>query len=211
MKILFLGGSFLSDGDIPGRFLELVKLRFPTVETLQHTFKQARLSQHLNDAHSLELLATPGLSVVLLQEQSKLHFTDYREMDLGVRLINERIIRIGAKPILLMTWRRRESLCDDGAFKKIYFTYTEIAERHGITLSPVGVAWELFRRNFPEADLMQSSNSHASSIGATVAASCIARTLLGSLDQVDISNVEIFGLNELAVKEVIDHAHSYFL
>jgi hypothetical protein len=181
MAYLFIGGSFTSDGDIPGAFKHIVDYQLGrNVDVHAVTFARARLIDHWERKESRDIFAARPWKAVILQEQSKLPLADPHEMYKGVSHWVAASKAKGITPILLMTWRRRDDLAAPEVLGSLILAYRTVAQKCGVTLAPVGIAWELLRQKC-SVELMQPLNSHASPLGASLTALSLGLTIFGTV------------------------------
>lgn len=168
---LFIGGSILRDGNLPGTFRNIWNSQNESdIYVEAETFSGATLEQHWSHTNSLELLKKKNWDFVVLQEQSRRPLLEPNLMlDYAVRWV-EAIRSKGACPVLMMTWRRREHLNSLQHWKKLAEAHYHVAEKCNLLLAPVGEAWECFRQQIPEMELFEPTSSHANQIGAYLSA-----------------------------------------
>jgi hypothetical protein len=123
---------------------------------------------------------------VVLQEQSVVPAVvaaRTREMYPAVRDLVIAIRARGAKPILFLTWGRRDGLPESGyrdyrtMQSEITAGYLTIADELGVVVAPVGVAWSTALRADPELALWQADGSHPSVAGSFLAACTLYATI----------------------------------
>lgn len=176
MNALFLGGSFTSDGSLPEKFAK----SFQDASSLDchvqaHTFRQAKLFEHLASEESMRLVDSRPWDFVILQEQSKLPAD---EPAIGIEALKQWQQRVhpSTSLILMMTWCRREDLGNSERWYR-HLGFFRQAYSLGVYVSPVGIAWEILRGTRPECILMQDDSSHANGLGAELSAVCLVQTI----------------------------------
>lgn len=92
----------------------------------------------------------------------------------------ERLIRlcqsVGTTPVLYMTWAEKVKPENQQAMIDVY---TELAEKTGAKLAPVGRIWQKIQNEHPEIELYWEDGEHASPYGDYLAAAAICTTLTG--------------------------------
>jgi hypothetical protein len=177
MEALFLGGSFTSDGELPDQFGRLLESATGEMcNVASHTFRQATLHEHLSSDESLGLVGRRTWDLLVLQEQSK---SPVDRSALALESICRWRQRIPptTKLLVMMTWRRREDLANSERWSS-HLRFFRGVRSTGVSVSPVGIAWEIYRGTHPHCDLMQPGSSHATSIGVGLSAACLVETVL---------------------------------
>ncbi|WP_414922703.1 hypothetical protein [Pseudomonas sp. IT-P294] len=176
MNALFLGGSFTAAGNLPNVFKKMYEIAHgDECIVSSHTFSQAKLCDHFISKESRELLTSRSWSVVILQEQSKLPIDNPIEALKAITCWKE-IIPDNTFLILMMTWRRKEDFSDCDRWAK-QVDFFKKAHSLGVYVSPVGIAWEIYRGAFPHQKLMETSSSHSTTRGAELSATCLMESL----------------------------------
>ncbi|MDE9704554.1 MULTISPECIES: hypothetical protein [Citrobacter] len=179
MNILFLGGSFTADGRLPEIFKKQYEIKYGEVcNVASRTFRQAKLCEHFISKESRELLNFRNWDVVVLQEQSKLPIDNPEEALKSIMTWKEAIPR-NTLLILMMTWRRREDSADCDRWAK-HLDFFKKVHSAGVFVSPVGLAWEIYKGVFPRQELMEENSSHSSPKGAELSAICLIESLSAS-------------------------------
>ena len=162
------------------------------------------LEKHLASQKTTETIRTGRWDFVVLQEQSQLpslpgefakSFHD--SVDALVRLIRES----GARPVLYMTWGRRDGDEKNQHVSPDYTTmqdrlteaYRAAGDRNGVLVAPVGEAWRRVRaanRSLGE-QLYREDGSHASARGAFLAACVLAATVFGEKAKLPVGEAEL--------------------
>jgi len=176
LNALFLGGSFTAAGNLPTAFKKMYELAYGGECTVSsHTFSQAKLCEHFISKESRELLTSRNWNTVILQEQSKLPIDNPKEALKAITHWKE-IIPSNTFLILMMTWRRKEDFADSDRWAR-QLNFFKKARSLGVYVSPVGLAWEIYRGAFPHHELMEASSSHSSPKGAELSATCLIESL----------------------------------
>lgn len=131
------------------------------------------------------LIDAGGWDFVVLQEQSALgagsevgggRLSPPGIFHQSVRTFVPRIRSVGATPLLLMTWARRERPDDQALLTDAYDT---IGRELGVTVAPAGLAWEAARRQWPALALHVEDGSHPNPTGTYLSALVLYATLTG--------------------------------
>jgi hypothetical protein len=145
---------------------------------------------HLADTKTVNRIKTGLWDVVVLQEQSQLPALPGKRGELFQTSVNafSALIRdAGAKPMLYMTWGRRDGDTAnktlfpdyDTMQKKLSHAYQQAAKRNRISLAPVGQAWSQVRHRDKALGiaLYDEDGSHPSDKGAFLISCVFFRTL----------------------------------
>ncbi len=92
----------------------------------------------------------------------------------------------GTKPVLYMTWAKREEPEKAAYISDIYRT---LAKRYNTMLAPMAEVFEAIRTEHPEIDLYWQDGSHASPYGDYLIAATLALLLTGSTDAARLPDV----------------------
>jgi hypothetical protein len=182
IKILFIGNSYTFYNDLPRIFSELMASDGYNVVVGQETQGGWSLSNHYNSSGTTKKIKIGNWDYVVLQEQSVVN-NPATSMFPAVRSIDELIRRNGADTILFMTWGRRDGLPNSGhpdfasMQSQIEQNYMDIGKELGLTVAPVGKAWELALKFDPNLPLWDKDGSHPSPSGTYLAA-CVFFTIL---------------------------------
>ena len=165
------------------------------------------MKAHLANKYSREAVAKGGYDYAFLQDQSILPTLIGTEDEAGsvenMQKMVDNILKYSpnAKPIIEITWGRKHGNNAFGKYKHLLEKYPHFytdyqtmqarlievttieAETVGAGLSPVGVAWQIVRRERPEIELYAKDEYHQSYAGsylsAAVAYQIIYRTPFG--------------------------------
>jgi hypothetical protein len=162
------------------------------------------LEKHLESQNTTDTIRTGNWDVVVLQEQSQLpslpgkHGKRFHEsVDALVKLIRES----GARPILYMTWGRRNGDEANPHVNPDYTTmqdrltaaYRAAGDRNGVPVAPVGEAWRRVRAANPSLgkQLYRKDGSHPSAKGAFLAACVLTATIFGEEAKLPVGEAEL--------------------
>lgn len=195
-RVLFIGNSYTYYNNYPMMLKEIAWHEGHELECGYYTHGGYTMKQHLADHVSRQAVERGGYDYAFLQDQS-LHSLRIGtsvdknvvgEMGKMVAKIKEHSPK--AKCIIELTWGRRDGnntikgkkLADlvegyphffsDYATNQNIMTKntTAMAQKLGVGLSPVGIAWQIVRRERPEIELYVKDGSHPSYAGSYLAA-----------------------------------------
>ena len=208
-RVLFIGNSYTSC--IQKQLADaLASSRYKRTTFEFITPGGRRLKHHLNNPATLKRIRTGNWDAVVLQEQSQipaLPGKPSQSFHASVDALTKHIRSAGAKPVLYMTWGRRNGdprnkrvFPDyDTMQKKLTAAYRAASKRNKIDLAPVGDVWAIVRKTDPALGnkLYSRDNSHPSSHGAYLASCVFFRVLFDdSLETMPIAS----GLTEAEAK-----------
>ena len=200
-RVLFIGNSYTSC--IRKQLADaLASSRYKRTTFEFITPGGRRLKQHLNNPATLKRIRTGNWDAVVLQEQSQipaLPGKPSQSFHASVDALTKHIRSAGAKPVLYMTWGRRNGdprhktiFPDyDTMQRKLTAAYRAAAKRNKIDLAPVGDVWAIVRKTDPALGnkLYSRDNSHPSSHGAYLASCVFFRVLFNdSLESMPIAS-----------------------
>jgi hypothetical protein len=196
VKLLFIGNSFTQRNNVPGLLAELAAARGIQVDYQLISAGGASLRRHWNAGHAAAAIASRKFDYVVLQEQSTLPVKNPARMAENVRLFAEHCKLHGAKPVLYMTWARKNA---PQSQQQITDAYESIGKQYGAMVIPVGRAWQAFLAKYTEPELYDRDGSHPTLAGSYLAA-CVFLAALFDEDPVGIKS-ELQGLaaDEIAV------------
>ena len=177
--VLFIGNSYTSVNDLPHMLTTLAAAGKHPLTVDMIAVGGATLAQHLQSPAIGDRLAAQQWNFVVLQEQSVVPAVAAARtagMYPAVRTLVRDIRARGAKPILLLTWGRRDGLPEEGYHdyramqSEITAGYLAIADELNVIVAPVGVAWMTAVREDPELALWLADGSHPSLAGSFLAA-----------------------------------------
>jgi hypothetical protein len=180
-RILFIGNSYTGMNDLPATFASLAWANGHRVETGALDQGGSTLAEHAADPATATELSSEKWNVVVLQEQSEIpSVPSYRSSEMYpaatelVTMIREQ----GAQPLFYLTfahedgwpqaglpnYQSMQSAIDDG--------YLGIATQLGVSIAPVGDAWQTLVDDQAQPGLWQSDGSHPT-VRGTYLASCV--------------------------------------
>ncbi|MBR6656535.1 MAG: hypothetical protein IKL20_08065 [Alistipes sp.] len=195
-RILFIGNSYTYYNLYPMQLKELAWYEGHYLDCALYFHGGYSMKRHLADHVSRETVELGGFDYAFLQGQSISSLRIGTSADQNVvgemgKMV-DRVKKFSpkAKCIIEMTWGRRDgdnatkskALQDIKTAHPEYFesyeamqkvitaNTTAIAQKLGVGLSPVGVAWKIVRRERPDIELYVRDGSHPSDAGSYLAA-----------------------------------------
>ncbi len=178
LRVLFIGNSYTYFNNLPEMFTKLAQAgNQGNVEAAMIAPGGWRLKDHWERGEALKALHESKWDIVVLQEQSTLGMNYY--LDGKIRIAGDQLFRpyaekwaaeirrVGATPMLYLTWARKATPEDQAALS---YAYLRAAKDFAAQVAPVGMAWELLRIRQPSLELFYSDGSHPSSSGSYLAA-----------------------------------------
>ena len=191
LNVLFVGNSFTARNDLPGLIAKLAAARGKSLEHRLISAGGASLRTHWNAGEAQKAIEKGRYDRVVLQEQSTLPVKNAKRMHENVRLFDKAINAAGAKTVLYMTWARLNAPESQQA---ITDAYTGVGRELGVTVVPVGLAWQRFLGEHDQPALHDLDQSHPTLAGSYLAA-CVFLAVLFKDNPVGI-DAEVAGLSE---------------
>jgi len=179
VSVLFVGNSY--SFEVPKQLRRIAAGNGRKLRVAQVTHGGWSLAQHVEDGGALHEIREGGWDVVVIQEQSRIPAVPARrtrEMIPNVRVLAREARAAGAVPVLYQTWGRRDgdahySAGDDfmAMNRRLRDGYREAARAAGgLTIVPVGDAWEREVSAGRRDELFQADGSHPTPRGNRLAA-----------------------------------------
>ena len=195
-RVLFIGNSYTYYNLYPMQLKELAWNEGHYLDCALYFHGGYSIQQHLADKVSRETVAQGGFDYAFLQGQSISSLRIGTSVDqnvvgeMGKMVAKVKEKSPNAKCIIEMTWGRKngnnatkskklqslvqahpEFFASYEAMQKVIIANTSaMAKELGVGLSPVGVAWEIVRRERPDINLYVKDGSHPSDAGSYLAA-----------------------------------------
>lgn len=188
LRVLFIGNSYTYNNNLPAQLEGLARSATPPVliETRTVARPGIRLQQQWARGDALAALRQGRWDYVVLQEQSTLgllliegrHEVNDPELAFHpyARRFAEEARKVGAQPLFLLTWARRDTPESQARLTQAYMS---VARELGAPIIPAGLAWARVRHEFPELPLYHRDGSHPSPAGTYLTASALFATLTG--------------------------------
>jgi len=188
VRILLIGNSYTAGTRAALNLL----LKDSKAEATYITPGGCTLEKHLGNAATTDVVRTIKWDVVVLQEQSQMPSLpgEFREsFDAGAAKLAALVKASGARPVLYMTWGRRDGDKKNPEVNPDYATmqdrlsegYRTAGAANGMLVAPVGEAW---RRAWAAdatlgAALYKKDGSHPSAKGAYLSACVLHAVIFG--------------------------------
>lgn len=209
---LFIGNSYTYYNNLPDLISQISASKGNQFSYETHTPGGASLSDHASNPNVDDLIELQEWDYVVLQEQSQKPSFPPNHVETEVypyaSILCDKINmnQDCALPVFFMTWGRENgdqsncknypALCTyDGMQIRLIESYTEMAETNQALLSPVGIAWQNIRQDFPEINLYTSDGSHPSISGSYLAA-CVFYSIFFEDNPIDAFYPEGLSLEE---------------
>jgi hypothetical protein len=188
IRVLFIGNSYTSENDLPRLFADLSRAGGHPVAVDMVAVGGATLAQHLGGADAPARIAAQTWDIVVLQEQSVLPALAGQratEMYPAVRQLVRLARNAGARPMLLLTWGRRDGLRDAGFSSFVGMQaqltkgYLGIANELGVAVAPAGEVWRRVVASDAGLKLWQEDGSHPSLVGSYLTACVLYAAIYG--------------------------------
>ncbi len=178
-RILFIGNSYTYINDLPGTLEKLADSGGFRMETGMSAQGGWTLADHLKSSDTIAQLENSKWNYIVLQEQSNIPASDpirNSQMYPAARKLTEKITKLGAKPILFVTWGHQSGWPEnsmptyESMQLALNYGYLTVGQQLNTTLAPVGFAWLFLRRNHSQLNLWQEDGSHPNENGTYLAA-----------------------------------------
>jgi hypothetical protein len=185
-RVLFIGNSYTTVNDLPGVFAGLARSGGHRVETKSAAVDGWTLANHADSPATATALTASSWDIVVLQEQSQIPaIEDFRQTQMypAARRLISSIRDRGARPLLYLTWGRRDGWPETGmpTYASMQFAiddgYLAIAADQRVAIAPVGDAWATMVTGTPRMELWQDDGSHPSEAGTYLAACVFYATI----------------------------------
>jgi hypothetical protein len=189
IRVLFIGNSFTFYNDMPQMVQELAEGNpdGPAIFSVSRTRAGWTLEGAADDKGLDSLLEDVHWDAVVLQERSwLLSFDDeywLRSTYPYADELRRKIEAAGSSVILVETWGYRDGLREEDSYdlmqQRLLAGVTELAQRLGMDVAPVGNAWWAVHSERHELDLWDDDGRHPSRAGSYLAACVFYKQLTG--------------------------------
>ncbi|MCX6243652.1 MAG: PKD domain-containing protein [Bacteroidetes bacterium] len=186
-KVLFIGNSYTYANDLPVLISQIAHSKGDSVWHDQNTPGGYTFQMHCQNQVTLAKIGETNWDYVVLQEQSQLPSWPPDSVQLLVYPYADTLTQhIKANDscsttLFFMTWGRQNGDVDNCPWYPVVCTYTgmqsrlrqsylEMGQMFGAGVSPVGIAWQHTRTQFPAIELYVSDGSHPNIYGSYLAA-----------------------------------------
>ena len=179
LRILFIGNSHTYYNDMPNMVAEKSRKEGYDCEVTMIAHGGWFLEQHVQEPDVRFNILYGQYDYVVLQEHSHPFGPEEKLFD-AVRQLNTWIREANAKPLVYMTWAKKDEPDQQARMTK---AFRQAAEEANALLAPVGELWWEYRKNHQEVEMYAEDNAHASREGSEFAADCIWNTIKESCEQ----------------------------
>jgi hypothetical protein len=172
-RILLIGNSFTFMNQ--GLDFHLKKMSpSSTIESI--TAGGLRLDQHLANPVTVEKIKTGHWDVVVLQEQSQLPVFNYAMFSTATKNLQRIIVAAGAKPLLLMTWERPDSVDKGVTTENLLSSFQEVSREVGIDVAYAGYLFGKVKQKRPDISLYVN-DGHPTLAGTYLASGVLFKSI----------------------------------
>ncbi len=184
-SVLFIGNSY-SFG-VPAQLKCLAASKGIKIHVQQVTHGGWQLAQHMESGEAIDAIANGKWDIVVIQEQSRIPAVPSRcanEMIPHVRTLADVARAHGAVPVLYQTWGRRDGDSHYSAHDDFHAMNRRLREGYakaamaagGLTVVPVGDAWEREIDSGNGSGLFKADGSHPTALGDQLTAEVFFKT-----------------------------------
>jgi hypothetical protein len=179
-RVLFIGNSYTYYNNLPELFLGLATAGKQPVEVKMVSSGGWTLNDHWTKGEARQTLTGSRWDFVVIQDQSTLGVNLVID---GVNRVStdekfapaakwwlEEIQRVGATPVMYLTWARKGAPQDQAMLDYAYVTAASATPAARAIVSPVGRAWKATREQHKGIELFVEDGSHPSPAGSYLAA-----------------------------------------
>ena len=180
MNVLFIGNSHTYFNDMPQLFRQICEslgVRKPNVTMLAYSGRTLRW--HTKEYFSIRFALLYGQFDYCVIQQLGHPFPGLEKTEPEVKTLVSLCRSVGTKPVLYMTWAKKENPELISEISKVYRT---LSERYDTLLAPIGELFETLRVQHSEIELYWSDGSHASKNASYLIAATFAALLTGQTD-----------------------------
>lgn len=169
LRILFIGNSHTYFNDMP----QMVSRRFLEegydCEVTMIAHGGWFLEQHVKEPDVRFNILYGHYDYVVLQEHSHPFGPEEKFLD-AVRTLNKWIREAGSKPVIYMTWAKKEEEHEQARMTAVH---EAVAKDIDALIAPVGENWWSYMRSYPDLEMYYEDGAHASESGSDFAAKYI--------------------------------------
>ncbi|MBW2456643.1 MAG: hypothetical protein JRI68_19145 [Deltaproteobacteria bacterium] len=189
LHVLFVGNSYTSVNDLPGRVRDLSTSSDPAFVVSSVAVGAATLQNHVDSSGAVPAIQTGGWDAVVLQGQSVEPIMTPTAFQNGALALDVEIDLVGAATVFFETWARAPG---HAVYQETWSggnptamqaglraAYQTAAGATGGVMAPVGDAWETSLANHPAVPLHSGDGSHPTMAGSYLAACMFYLVLTG--------------------------------
>ena len=182
LRILFIGNSHTYYNDMPDMVAGFARKADFDCEVTMIAHGGWFLEQHVQEPDVRFNILYGHYDYVVLQEHAH-PFGPEEKFYQAVRQLDEWIRQAGSKPVIYMTWAKKEEEYNQERMTK---AHEKIAEEINAILAPVGSNWWAYRKSHPEIEMYYEDGAHASAEGSAFAAKYIWDSIYAEI----VKNIE---------------------
>jgi len=180
LKVLFIGNSHTYFNDMPHLFAKMCEaLTGEQAEVTMLAFSNRKLDWHCEEYFSVRFALLYGRYDYCVIQQFGHPVPPIEETEPSVEKLVRLCERVGTKPVLYMTWAKRNEPENAALISGIYRT---LADRYHTLLAPIAEIFDDLQKEHPEIGLYWIDGSHASPYGDYLIAATFAALLTGRTD-----------------------------
>lgn len=173
LRLLFIGNSHTYFNDMPEKVTRRFRNDGYDCETVMLAHGKWHLKEHAAEPDVRFNILYGHYDYVILQEYGH-PFGPEEDYFEAVRKINEWIREAGSRPVIYMTWAKKDMPENQ---PRMNAAGRRIAEEIGALLAPVGEYWWDYAKAHPETEMYKRDGSHASDAAHELAAQIIYETI----------------------------------
>ena len=180
MKVLFIGNSHTYFNDMPELFAETChELTGERADVTMLAYSNRTLRWHCKEYFAIRFALLYGRYDYCVIQQFGHPVPPVEETEPFVGRLVRLCAEAGTKPVLYMTWAKKD---EPENAARISGIYRVLAERYGTLLAPIAELFDTVRTVHPEIELYWRDGSHASPYGSYLIAATIAAVILKPKD-----------------------------
>ena len=180
MRVLFTGNSHTYYNDLPHLFATMCEsLTGEQADVTMFAYSYRRLDWHCEEYFSVRFALLYGHYDYCVIQQFGHPIPPIEETEPPLEKIIRLCEHVGTKPVLYMTWAKRDEPEKAALISGIYRT---LAVKYHTLLLPTAELFDALQKDHPEIDLYWIDGSHASPYGDYLIAAAMAALLTGKKD-----------------------------
>jgi len=180
LKVLFIGNSHTYFNDMPHQFAEMCEtLTGEPTDVTMLAYSNRRLDWHCREYFSIRFALLYGRYDYCVIQQFGHPVPPIEETEPSLLKLIRLCERVGTRPVLYMTWAKRDEPEKAALISGIYRT---LAKKYRMMLAPMAEIFDSLRIEHPEIGLYWIDGSHASPYGDYLIAATLAALLTGKTE-----------------------------
>ena len=227
--ILFIGNSYTYYNNMPSILSDIATSFGNNVSHAAQTPGGATFSSHANNNNTYNAMNSENWDYVVLQAQSQEPSFPFGQVNtqtlpFAMQLADSaQAISTCSQAMFFMTWGRQngdpqwDSINTfDKMNDRLRLAYLRFADSSNASVSPVGVAWQYVRENYPNINLYAGDGSHPSYAGSYLTACTFYASIFhsdpsGSTFHGSLNSEDAFLLQQAASLSVLDSIENWGL